>query len=348
MHKIVTLPGDGIGPEIMASALEILQAATAGTDFTYEVTEMPFGGAGIDAKGHPFPEETQAALQTADAILLGAIGGPQWHDASVTPEQGLLQMRALLGLYANVRPVRLADSLVHLSPLKEERVKGTDMVIVRELIGGIYFGKPKYREGDEAFDTMYYNRGMIERIARYAFELAQTRRGHVTSVDKANVLANSRLWRETVNEVAQDYPDVQVEHLYVDAAAMKLITKPTAFDVILTENLFGDILSDEASVIPGSLGLLPSASISAEQAALYEPIHGSAPDIAGQALANPMSMILSVMMMLRQSFGEEALADRIEEACQAVMAEGIFTKDLGGQASTTDFTQAVIRKLQEG
>lgn len=344
MHKITVLPGDGIGPEITAAALEVLEKA-AGNDFQYELDYQHVGGAGIDAVGDPAPKEMIASCQEADAILLGAIGGPKWEEAEKTPEDGLLELRKTLGLYANLRPTKVNDALVHLSPLKEDRVKGTDFVVVRELIGGLYFGRPKYYDQNEAFDTMYYSRESIERIVKTAFDLAMTRRKKLTSIDKANVLANSKLWRQIVGEIAADYPEVEVDYLLVDAASMKIITNPTDFDVVVTENLFGDILSDEASVVSGSLGLLPSASLSENGPALYEPIHGSAPDIAGQDKANPMSMILSVTMMLRQSFREEALADKIEQACDEVMSEGILTGDLGGTASTSDFIEAVIAKF---
>lgn len=345
MKKIVLLPGDGIGPEILDAAMQILAVAAEGR-FVFESQAYDFGGAAIDASGQPLPKETYEACLSADAILLGAIGGPKWIEAKETPEDGLLALRAALKLYANLRPVSVQDSLLDLSPLKADRVQGTDFVIVRELIGGIYFGQPKLYNNDQAVDTMHYTREGIERIVRTAFELAMTRRKRLTSVDKANVLANSRLWRQIVNEMATDYPEVTVDHLYVDAASMKIITHPRDFDVIVTSNLFGDILSDEASVITGSLGMLPSASLSDGGASLYEPIHGSAPDIAGQGKANPMSMILSVTMMLRQSFAEFDLADEIEAACQAVMGQGILTADLGGTASTQEFTDAVIAQLQ--
>lgn len=347
MKKITVLAGDGIGPEIMDSALNILEVASQNR-FDYELTYQDFGGVAIDKHaGNPFPEETKNACQTADAILLGAIGGPKWEKAKKTPEDGLLKLRESLQLFANIRPTQVQNSLIHLSPLKKEVAEHTDFVVVRELIGGLYFGKPKYHNEDEAFDTMYYSKQTIERIVSYAFDLAKTRSNKVTSVDKANVLANSKLWRQIVKEVARDYPEVEVEHLYVDAAAMKIITNPSHFDVIVTENLFGDILSDEASVISGSLGLLPSASLSEEGAHLYEPIHGSAPDIAGLNKANPMSMILSVTMMLRQSFQEKVLADDIEKAAYQTLENGYITADLGGTIATTDFTEAVMTELKK-
>lgn len=347
MYKIIALAGDGIGQEIMDSALEILAQAAKHHDFNYQIEAHDFGGAAIENQGHPLPEKSLVACQSADAILLGAIGGPQWVDSPTTPEDGLLALRKALNLYANVRPIKLNQKLIERSPLKAEVVNGTDFVILRELIGGLYFGKPKYHTNEEAFDTMYYSREAIERIIKKAFELARSRRKKLTSVDKANVLANSKLWRKIVAEMAADYPDVTVENLYVDAASMKIISQPTDFDVIVTENLFGDILSDEATVIMGSLGMAPSASLSADGPSLYEPIHGSAPDIANRNIANPMSMILSLTMMLRMSFNQDALARRIEDACHQVMDSGVITADMGGDASTTAFTTAVIEALSQ-
>lgn len=345
MYKIISLAGDGIGREIMDSALEILAAASENSSFNYQIEAHDFGGAGIDQHGQPLPEETLTACKSSDAILLGAIGGPQWVDSPETPEDGLLALRKALNLYANVRPIKLNQKLIEHSPLKADIVNGTDFIILRELIGGLYFGKPKYHTNEEAFDTMYYNRASIEKIIKQAFELARSRRNKLTSVDKANVLANSKLWRKIVEEKSADYPDVEVEHLYVDAASMKIISQPADFDVIVTENLFGDILSDEATVIMGSLGMAPSASLSTDGPSLFEPIHGSAPDIAGRNIANPMSMILSLTMMLRMSFKEDVLAKKIEHACQITMDKGILTADMGGQASTIEFTQAVINAL---
>lgn len=345
MNKIVVLAGDGIGPEICQSALDILEVASQGR-FDYELQHGLIGGAATDQVGDSCPPQTIEACRQADAILLGAIGGPKWEKDEKTPEDGLLELRKSLKLFANLRPTQVNESLLDHSPLKAEIVRGTDFMMIRELIGGLYFGRPKYHDQQEAFDTMYYSRESIERIVRLAFDQAMARRKKLTSVDKANVLANSQLWRQIVQEISQDYPEVEVNHLYVDAASMKIISSPSDFDVIVTENLFGDILSDEASVITGSLGMLPSASLSEEGPSLYEPIHGSAPDIAGQDKANPMSMILSVTMMLRQSFGEEQVASDIEAACSSVMAEGTVTADLGGSASRTAFTQAVIEKLR--
>ena len=343
--KIVALPGDGIGAEIMASGLKILNEIIVNENLDFTIEKCHFGGAGIDNEGDPLPEKTLSACASADAILLGAIGGPKWDNAPKRPEQGLLALRKALGLFANIRPISVPDAVVHLSPLKEENVRGVDFVVVRELTGGIYFGEKQLGE-EEASDLCSYSKTEIQRIIRKAFEIARTRKKKVTSVDKANVLSTSKLWRKTAEEVAKEFPDCQLEHQLVDSAAMVMIQKPREFDVIVTENLFGDILSDEASVIPGSLGLMPSASHSEKGPSLYEPIHGSAPDIANQNIANPMSMILSVAMMLRQSFDLEKAAQKIETACNTVMNQGILTKDLGGTASTSDFTEAVIQVLQ--
>lgn len=343
--KIVILAGDGIGPEIMAAALAVLEAAAPET---FEFIEKPFGGAGIEATGVGLPKDTLAACQAADAILLGAIGGPAgspWEKASQTPEQGLLALRKELNLFANIRPIAVPDALLPLSPVKEAIVQGTDFVVVRELTSGIYFGEPRELGATEAYDTCRYTVKEITRIAKIAFDIAMARKKHVTSVDKANVLATSKLWRQIVETVAQDYPEVTLTHQLVDSCAMRIVQQPTEFDVILTENLFGDILSDEASVLPGTLGVLPSASHSDSGVSLYEPIHGSAPDIAGKNIANPASMILSAVLMLRQSFDLPDLADQIESAVYHVMNEGIVTGDLGGKATTSEFTQAVIAVL---
>ena len=300
--KIVALAGDGIGPEIMEAGLDVLEALSKKTGFDYEIDRCPFGGAGIDAAGHPLPDETLKACREADAILLAAIGSPQYDGAVIRPEQGLLALRKELNLYANIRPVKIFDSLKHLSPLKPERIVGVDFVVVRELTGGIYFGEHILEER-KARDINDYSYEEVERIIRKAFEIARNRRKIVTSIDKQNVLATSKLWRKVAEEVAQDFSDVTLEHQLVDSAAMLMITNPAKFDVIVTENLFGDILSDESSVLSGTLGVMPSASHSENGPSLYEPIHGSAPDIAGQGIANPISMILSVAMMLRDSFG---------------------------------------------
>jgi len=337
--KIVALAGDGIGPEIMEAGLEVLEAIAKKTGFDYEIDKRPFGGAGIDAADHPLPSETLKACREADAILLAAIGSPQYDGAAVRPEQGLLALRKELNLYANIRPVKIFDTLKHLSPLKPERIAGVDFVVVRELTGGIYFGDHILEER-KARDINDYSYEEVERIIRKAFEIARSRRKILTSIDKQNVLATSKLWRKVAEEVAHDFPDVTLEHQLVDSASMLMITNPAKFDVIVTENLFGDILSDESSVLSGTLGVMPSASHSD-----YEPIHGSAPDIAGQGIANPISMILSVAIMLRDSFGRYEDAERIERAVEESLAAGVLTRDIGGQASTKEMTEAIIARL---
>ena len=342
--KIVAPAGDGIGPEIMEAGLEVLASIAQKTGFDYEIDRRPFGGAGIDVTGHPLPEATLKAAREADAILLAAIGGPQYDNATVRPEQGPLALRKELNLYANIRPVKIFDSLKHLSPLKPERIAGVDFVVVRELTGGIYFGD-HILEDRKARDINDYSYEEVEQIIRKAFEIARSRRKILTSIDKQNVLATSKLWRRVAEDVAQDYPDVILEHQLVDSAAMLMITNPAKFDVIVTENLFGDILSDESSVLSGTLGVMPSASHSENGPSLYEPIHGSAPDIAGLGIANPISMILSVAMMLRDSFGRYEDAKRIEDAVEQTLAAGILTRDLGGQASTKEMTEAIIERL---
>ena len=342
--KIVALAGDGIGPEIMEAGLEVLEALAKKTGFVYEIDRRPFGGAGIDAAGYPLPDETLKVCREADAILLAAIGSPQYDEAAIRPEEGLLALRKELNLYANIRPVKIFDSLKHFSPLKPERIAGVDFVVVRELTGGIYFGDHILEER-KARDINDYSYEEVERIIRKAFEIARNRRKILTSIDKQNVLATSKLWRKVAEEVAQDFPDVTLEHQLVDSAAMLMITNPAKFDVIVTENLFGDILSDESSVLSGTLGVMPSASHSEKGPSLYEPIHGSAPDIAGQGIANPISMILSVAMMLRDSFGRYEDAERIERAVEASLAAGILTRDIGGQVSTKEMTEAIIARL---
>ena len=342
--KIVALAGDGIGPEIMEAGLEVLEALAEKTGFDYEIDRRPFGGAGIDVAGHPLPDETLKASREADAILLAAIGSPQYDNALVRPEQGLLALRKELELYANIRPVKIFDALKHLSPLKAERIAGVDFVVVRELTGGIYFGE-HILEDKSARDINDYSYEEVDRIIRKAFDIARGRRKRVTSIDKQNVLATSKLWRRVADEVAKDYPDVTLEHQLVDSAAMLMITDPAKFDVVVTENLFGDILSDESSVLSGTLGVMPSASHSATGPSLYEPIHGSAPDIAGQGIANPISMILSVAMMLRDSFAELEAAEAIEAAVENTLAQGILTRDLGGQVGTAQMTESIINNL---
>src|SRR5512132_4040087 len=338
--SIAVLPGDGIGPEITAPTLEVLSRLG---DFAF--AEHSFGGASIDAHGTALTDETLAACRDADAVLLAAVGGPQWDTTDPNaprPEQGLLGLRKALGLYANLRPVRAVEALLDASPLRREVVEGTDMLVVRELTGGIYFGE-ETRTDSSASAPCVYTTEEVERIARVAFGAARSK---VTSVDKANVLETSRLWREVVHRVhAQEFPQVELEHALVDSTAMKLITAPRHFDVILTENMFGDILSDEASVVTGSLGLLPSASIGDGGPGLFEPVHGSAPDIAGQGIANPLAMFLSAAMMLRHGLGREAEAAALESAVDRALDQGLRTRDLGGTASTAEATQAVLAHL---
>jgi 3-isopropylmalate dehydrogenase len=341
---VTLLPGDGIGPEVAAAAVEVLDAAFPGR-LTF--AEEPFGGAAIDLHGTALTDATLAACRASDAVLLAAVGGPKWDTtdpAQPRPEQGLLGLRKALGLYANLRPVRALDALLDASPLRREVVEGTDLLVVRELTGGIYFGE-KTRTETEASDDCRYTTPEIERIARVAFRAA---RGRVTSVDKANVLETSRLWREVVTRVhAEEFPHVGLEHALVDSTAMKLITAPRDFEVVLTENMFGDILSDEASVITGSLGLLPSASLGDDGGpGLFEPVHGSAPDIAGQGIANPLAMLLSAAMMLRHAFGWETEAAALDSAVDRALAEGLRTRDLGGTATTAEATAAVLRHLR--
>jgi 3-isopropylmalate dehydrogenase len=336
--RIVLLPGDGIGPEITAPAVEVLNAVT---DLEYE--EHVFGGASIDAHGTALTDETLAACRAADAVLLAAVGGPKWDTTDPNkprPEQGLLGLRKGLGLYANLRPVRPVPALYDSSPLKRERIEGTDLLVVRELTGGIYFGE-KTRTADEASDACVYTRAEIERIGRVAFGAARRR---VTSVDKANVLETSRLWREVMSGVGGDY-DVPLDHLLVDNAAMQLVAHPAEFDVIVTENMFGDILSDEAAMITGSIGMLPSASLGDEGPGLFEPVHGSAPDIAGTGAANPLAMFLSAALMLRHGLALESEAAAIESAVDRALADGLRTSDLGGTATTRDATEAVLQHL---
>ncbi len=341
-YHIALLPGDGIGPEVTREAARVLEAAAEAVGFTLTTSEHPVGGAGLDASGDPLPSDTLDACLDADAVFLGAVGGPAWDEAPADrrPERGLLRLRARLGAFANLRPVAVPEALAERSPLRTERVAGTDLLIVRELTGGIYFGHPRDRTDAEAFDTMRYSVLEIERIARVAFEWARRRSGRVASVDKANVLASSALWRDTVARVAAaEFPDVEVEHLYVDNAAMQVVSDPRRFDVVVTGNLFGDILSDLAATLPGSLGLLPSASVGG-RVGLFEPVHGSAPDLAGRGLANPLAAILSAAMLL-DSVGESEAAVAVRRAVDGVLADGPLTPDLDGSAATTDVGHAV-------
>lgn len=349
MNKIICLKGDGIGPEIMDSAIKVLEEISEDFNFQYEMIYEDFGEVSIDKYGVPFTDDLKEKLKDADAVLLGSIGSPKYDSAPIRPEQGLLALRKHLNLYANIRPLKVSNSLVHLSPLKAEIVKGSDLVIVRELSSGIYFGEPRYYSDIEAYDTMRYNKEEITRIVDYAFKIAKLRKGKVVSVDKANVLSSSKLFRKIANDVSKNYPDVTLEHRYVDAMAMELITKPSTFDVIVTSNLFGDILSDEASVLGGSLGLLASASFSVDGISLYEPAHGSAPDIANQNIANPIAMIRSMAMMLRYSFNENKMSDLIDDSIDIILNEGCYTKDLNSEnyLSTTDWTDKLIEKIKE-
>jgi len=332
MKKIVWLPGDGIGPEILAQARRVVDAVAEKYGMELSHSEELVGGAAIDGAGNPFPDTTREACLSADAVMLGAVGGPKWdhYTGQMRCESGLLAMRKALGVYANLRPVRVFPALIACSPLKNERIEsGLDIMIVRELTGGIYFGEKGKDEAKEtAWDTMSYSRMEIERVARLACKLARGRKKRVTSVDKANVLVVSQLWRKTVNTVAEAYPDIAVDHLYVDNAAMQLVVHPERFDVIVTGNLFGDILSDEAAVLTGSLGMLPSASLGDSGPGLFEPIHGSAPDIAGQDMANPIGTILSAAMMLRYGLGNEQAARDVENAVDAVLDAGYRTADI--------------------
>ncbi len=328
-YKIAVIKGDGIGPEIINEAIKVLEVVAKKFSFTLTFENYLMGGIAYDLTKNPLPDETIEGCLGADAILFGAIGGDKWDNLprELRPESGLLRLRKSLEVFANFRPTKVYDELLESSPLKKEIIKGVDILVVRELIGGIYFGTPKGREKNRAYNTMVYSVDEIKRIAHIAFEAAQKRNKKLCSVDKANVLDVSQLWREVVNEVAQEYPEVHLSHMYVDNAAMQLIKDPRAFDVILTENLFGDILSDEASMISGSIGLLPSASIGGKSA-IYEPIHGSAPDIADLGIANPIATIASASMMLRYSLQQEKAADCVDYAIQATLKEGYRTKDI--------------------
>jgi 3-isopropylmalate dehydrogenase len=332
--KIVLLPGDGVGPEVISEGRKVLEAVAVSYGHKFEFEEHPIGGVAIDELGDPLPDATLDACRSAAAVLLGAVGGPKWDDpqAKVRPEQGLLGLRQELELFANLRPVRLIPELVDASPLKPELVSGVDILIVRELTGGLYFGEPRLLEELDghrrAVDTLEYSDDEIRRVVRLAFQLARSRRGILTSVDKANVLESSRLWRQVAQEQAESFPGVHLEHQLVDAAAMRLVADPRQFDVLVTENMFGDILSDEASVLTGSLGMLPSASIGDGGMGVYEPIHGSAPDIAGQGIANPLGTILSAAMLLRHSLDMESEAGAVETAVEQAIADGARTADI--------------------
>ncbi|MBI4306790.1 MAG: 3-isopropylmalate dehydrogenase [Chloroflexi bacterium] len=350
--KIAVLGGDGIGPEVIAEAMKALDAVRHRFGHAFEWGTGPVGGAAIDEYGTALPDSTLDVVLKSDAVLFGAVGGPKWDDpkAKVRPEQGILALRKSLGLFANLRPVKMYPQLLHASPLRPERLKGVDLMIIRELTGGLYFGKPKKRwttsRGRRGVDTLSYSEKEIERVVRFGFELALKRRKRLHSVDKMNVMETSRLWREIATEIGKEYPDVELRHMLADTASMQLVVNPAQFDVLVTENMFGDILSDEASVLGGSMGMLPSASLSGlppadgskprkSKPALYEPIHGSAPDIAGKGIANPIAAILSAAMMLRWSFGLHTEADAIESAVEGVLAEGYRTRDIAAPSDRT-------------
>ena len=352
LFKIALLPGDGIGPEIVAEAVKVLQAVGKRYGHQMEFEEGLIGGAALDQGGEGLPRETLELCRQSDAVLMGAVGGPKWDHlpGNKRPEAALLGIRKGLGLFANLRPARVFPALTGASSLKREVVDGIDLVVVRELTGGIYFGQPKGREGDRAVDTMAYSIPEIERIARVAFELALKRQGRVTSVDKANVLETSRLWREVVLRIKDDYPQVHLEHMYVDNCAMQLIRNPRQFDVILTGNMFGDILSDEAAMLTGSLGMLPSASLGEGTLGLYEPVHGSAPDITGKGMANPLATILSAAMLLRYSLGLEEEGAKVEWAVATVLDQGYRTPDIAEEGcvpvGTREMGDLIVRAIQ--
>ncbi len=360
-HRIIMLPGDGVGPEIVAATGVVMDAVGKRFGMAFETEERLIGGAAIDAYGTPLRGEDLDACRAADAVLLGAVGGPKWDDpdAKVRPEQGLLSLRRGMGLYANLRPVRVLPALIDASPIKAERLAGVDFVVVRELTGGVYFGRPRRRwrerRGRAALDTMIYREHEVRRIVELAFDLAERRGRRVASVDKANVLDTSRLWRTVVSEIAAERPSVAVEHVLVDSMAMRLITGPATLDVMVTENMFGDILTDEASVLAGSIGVLPSASIGATRGdgsgrrrGVFEPIHGSAPDIAGQGEANPIGTILSFSMMLRIALGEEEAAAEVERAVEATLDAEVRTRDISGGGagvSTMEMAEAIAGRV---
>ena len=357
-RRIALLPGDGVGQEVIPEARKVMDVVAKATGASFEFESGLVGGGAIDQTGSPLPEPTLRLCRDADAILFGAVGGPRWDDLpqEQRPERGLLRIRKELDLYANLRPVRCFSMLVDASPLKRSVVEGTDLVVVRELTGGLYFGEPRGRErlpdgGERAVNTMTYTAREIERVVRASFDVAMKRRRRLASVDKANVLIVSQLWRDVVNRVARDYPEVELEHILVDNCAMALVTRPTRFDTLVTENTFGDILSDEAAILAGSMGMLPSASLG-ERSALYEPVHGSAPDIAGKGVANPIAAILSAAMLLRYSLGLGPDADRIEAAVERVLERGHRTADIAqdrsGAVGTAEMGDLIARELERG
>jgi 3-isopropylmalate dehydrogenase len=350
--NIVVLPGDGIGPEVTAEAVRVLQVVARRHGHEFRFTERLMGGCSIDAHGVALTDAVLKECQASHAVLLGAVGGPKWDDptAKVRPEQGLLGLRKGLGVFANLRPVRVHPALVDSSPLKPDRLKGVDILVIRELTGGLYFGQPKGRDRknghERAVDTLEYQDFEVQRVVELAFRLAKARRKKVTSVDKANVLESSRLWRLIATSIGRDNPDVALDHMLVDTAAMRLVTSPASLDVVVTENMFGDILTDEASVLAGSMGMLPSASIGDGGPGLYEPIHGSAPDIAGQGVANPVGTILSAAMLLRHSLALTGEAAAVEAAVDQVIADGFRTRDLGGSLSTRAMADEIVKRLE--
>ncbi|MGM0518330.1 MAG: 3-isopropylmalate dehydrogenase [Campylobacterota bacterium] len=350
--NISIIKGDGIGPEIVDEAIKVLDAVSSKCDFTFDYEEYLMGGIAIDETGSPLPQETIDGVLKSDACLFGSIGGEKWDSLprELRPETGLLKFREEMGVYANLRPALVYDELVNASTLKPEIIQGCDIMVVRELIGGIYFGQPRGNDGQKAFNTMVYTKAEIERIGRQAFDFAMKRDKRVCSVDKANVLEVSQLWRDTMEEIAKEYPEVKLSHMYVDNAAMQLVRNPKQFDVIVTGNIFGDILSDTASMVVGSIGLLPSASIG-DKTAVYEPIHGSAPDIAGQGIANPIATIESAAMMLRYSLGENEAALKIQKAIKDVLKDGYRTKDLAAYdakevVSTTEMGDIIANYIK--
>jgi 3-isopropylmalate dehydrogenase len=353
---VAILPGDGIGPEVTAQAVRVIEKLNAAFGSDFQCNTAPVGGAAYELQGHPLPPETLQLARQSDAILFGSIGGPKWEniDRELRPERGLLKLRSELGLFANLRPALLFSELASASTLKPEVVSGLDIMIVRELTGGIYFGQPRgiKEEADKTrtgFNTMVYHESEIRRIAHTAFKVARQRDKRVCSVDKANVMEVSELWREVLTEVASEYPDVFLSHMYIDNACMQLVREPKQFDVIVTTNLFGDILSDAASMLTGSIGMLPSASLDANNKGMYEPVHGSAPDIAGQNVANPLATILSVAMMLRTTFENVSLADKVDDAVRKVLADGLRTSDIAGvgepTVSTSEMGDAVVEAI---
>ena len=349
--KITLLPGDGIGPEVVGEAVRVLDVVASKYNHTFNFQERLMGGCSIDKHGSSLTDETLADCQASDSVLLGAVGGPKWDDpnAKDRPERGLLALRKGLGVFANLRPVKVHPSLVDASPLKREKLEGVDILVIRELTGGLYFGFPKGRDvkdgRERAVDTLEYYDYEVKRVVELAFNLARGRKKKVTSVDKANVLESSRLWRQIATKIGKENPDIELEHTLVDTASMRLITGPAWMDVIVTENMFGDILTDEASVLAGSMGMLPSASLGESGVGLYEPIHGSAPDIAGKGIANPVGTILSSAMMLRHSFKLETEAETVEKAVEQTITDGARTEDIGGKLTTRQMADEIIKRI---